>query len=867
MSFLRRSCDGWLPEVRAAWRFLAAKPGWTGVVVISMALGIGANSVVYSLVESVLLEPLPYRDPERVVLVRDGRADGGVQPLRGRDLARWREDALFIDLAPYGEPVVQAGETGGIRIVFVGSDVFELLGVRPLIGVGLETQDADQSRAMLSYGYWQGQFAGDPTVIGQSVTIFGLPSVIAGVMPRGFFFPDTRVDLWVSAPWSIDVLYQRDQPTYWAVGRLRPGVTLGQAQADIDAISQRVSDQTGEAPAAKLLPAHDALVGDYRLILWMLSGAVGLVLLLACVNVANLMLTRGSARREELALRAALGAGRLMLFRQLITESIMLSAIAGGGGAILATWSVGLVRALGLIDIPRIENAALNGSVLAFTVTISLVAGILAGLVPAWRMSCVEPIAFLREGGSASPRLGARRLRDALVAGQVAAALVLVVVAGLFVRSSMVLARVDWGFDTERVGVLRVASVSSRNPAAVAELVDALGAIPGVQASAAAVSVPLMESGLVTRELVVRDGQTVDSGVRAAGYLAMPAYFAALGTSMRGREFSSRDDAGAPRVVILSESLAARLFPDADPIGEMIHLATVPMERREFSDLRRQAQLGTAGLDVMQVYPDVPDVARYATSASTGRRVVGVAADVRMSGGLGSGGELALWVPYLQAVSPLRPVGETLRNPDFVPQDLAAFVHESLSSGGVAALNKFVIRTDSSELRQTLETARRRLLEADPAIRFQATTALGELVSRSTGATGSNTLMLSLSAAFGMLSLILAAVGVYGMISHTVGQKIPEIGIRMALGAERFAILRMILAHGFVLAGVGLALGLAGAWASTHVLGAFLYGVSPLDGTAFLAGSVVTISVTIAATLGPALRASRVDPLTAIRHV
>jgi predicted permease len=825
-----------------------------------MALGIGVNTTVFSIAESVLLRPLPYRDSDRVVLIQSA---GGEEPGQGLSLAdfgRLRESAARIDLASYRDPGRLRTEAGGVRASWVGCRLFDVLGVPPIIGStsddGSECGGSDDPRAVLSYGFWQSQYAGDPSVVGRpSAVALGIPQPpdIVAVMPPGFFFPDTDVQVWL-----ISDIGGR------AVGRLAADTTVSEAQAELDTIGRGMdlADPMDDIRAMVLLPIREAVIGDYDRVLWMLIGAAALVLLLACTNAANLLLARGSARQNEIAVRAALGAPRSALLRQLLAESLTLSTMAGLVAVMLAGAGTRLVVGLGLVDVPRMENASLNWRVLVFAAILSVVAGVIAGLVPAFRASRAVQMAVLRqEASGVSPR-GGMALQKTLVAGQVAIAVVLVVACGLLIRSSVALARVEWGFDTENVGVIEGVYSWARDPAAAARVAEALEAIPGIESAAAARNVPLTRGSFYIRDLVVRDSLPASSGVRALTSIVTPEYFRALGTPLRGREFTDSDDSEAPAVAVLSESLAARLFQDEDPIGKLVSRGTVSMDSEEFVALFQSAAIS----DGTRILPGVSDVDRYTLWPGGDLRVVGVAADLRMAGDLGESVTPTLYVAYRQAVPSGSPGGAFVRAIDPERGHLAAFVRSRLGpEGSMAFLDKFVIRAEE-DVDQALQTVRRRLLDADPRAVFDTIAPLGDMVSRSIGGTGSNRMMLSLTAVYGVLALLLAATGVYGVMTHAVSRRTREVGIRMAMGARPVSILRMVFGQVLALTGLGLIFGLSIAWASTRILTAFLYGVSSTDWFTYGAASFVLAGVAVSAALVPALKASRVDPVDAIRH-
>lgn len=860
-AWVPRAFDRLRQDLDFAWRMLKRNPGLAAVAVISLSLGIGVNTVAFSIVESVLLRPFPFRDPDRVVLIRQTVEGGGQESyVPGAVLEAWRDESALIDgLAPYDRTTTESWEDGPVRVSRIAREIFDVLGVRPLLGPGFlpSAESRGLFQVVLSYGFWQSGLGGDPDVVGRILNLNNGSSEIVGVMPRGFFFPDPDVDLWWNIPimdlsaasdlapflpgFTGEAMTNAQVGTYLGVARLGPGVSLEQAQAELDVLVAGLEDFPDEAPrAARLLPVQETVVGDYSLVLWMLLGAVSLLVLLACSNVANLLLSRGMARQKELAIRSTLGAARGRLAAQLLTESVLLALVAGAGAVILAWKGIDLVLAMGLVDIPRIETASMNRSVVLFASLVSLASGLVSGVLPAWRASRVEPGESLKVGRAQTvSQTGSRRLADLLVISQVTIAFVLLIGTGLLVHSSIALAGIDWGFEAENLTVMTVDSMAfnlGMSPASreLAESgVERLRAIPGVSSAAAAVSAPLVDGNVYKAERVVPPDGSLGSAVSAESYLVGPGYFRALGVPIVGQRFEDLGDGEARDGVILSESLAERLFPGVDPVGRTIYLA-------EPTDAGETVFSPDWDPDAILVEgPEDPEA--YVVSEAARRRVIGVAADFRMRAGLGEGNSHpSVYIDYRSVTSGFSPALTPMRP------------------------NKFLIR--SSLAPSTLiETVRARLVELDPGFQFRATARMEDLVDRSIGGTGSNRLTLWLSVVFGGLALILAAAGVYGAMSHTVTRRTAEFGIRIALGARRADVLELVLRRSFRLTVPGVTLGLALAWASTRVIADLLFGVTPTDPLTFAGVTVFLLLVALGSSLFPAVRAAAADPLAATR--
>jgi putative ABC transport system permease protein len=797
-------------DLRFALRVLLRNPGFTAVAVLSLALGIGANAAMFSFVSGVLLRPLPYPDAERLVRVTGSWPKGalvaGQQQSRTLEVAGFGEGEEF-NLTGQGEAVRVAGST-------VSANLFAVLGARAALGRGFEPGEDRPGRdglALLSHALWQSRFGGDPGVLGRTILVEGVPREVVGVMPASFRFPASSAQLWV--PLRLDPGQTDD---YWGFGwmpvvaRLRPGATLAQAQGELGPLVGRIAGLfPWPAPTwnagAELLPLHADLVRDVRRPLLLLQAAVGIVLLIACANVASLLLARAASRRKEIALRASLGASRARIVRQLLTESVALSLVGGLVGVALAGLAVRGLKTVLPADASGFAQVAVDGGVLAFVTGLSVLSGLWFGLAPAASASRLDLARAMKAGGRATPRAGAR-LRGSFIAAEVALAVVLAVGAGLLIRTLIALGRVDPGFRTSEVLTVRVAP----NPAACAEraaclalydeLVRRTRELAGIGDVALANAVPL--SGQEPLLPVEMDGHPVratdpNPPLVWAGAVT-PGYFRLMGIPLvRGRALEEADGESTEPVVVVSASTAHRYWPGQDPVGKRIRVMW----------------------------------------ESGWRRVVGVAGDVRQyelsgrSPALISG---ALYMPYPQSVGLDRRL----------PKVMTLLARTTGGTPGV--------------------TPRLRGLAAslNPEVPVGDVRAIESVVAASVAEPRSLTWLF---AGFAACALALAAVGSYGVVSYATGERTYEIAVRMAVGATRREILALVLGSSLRLVLVGLALGVVAALALGRALSGFLYGVSATDPLTF--GVVVGLLVLTALVAGyvPGRRAARTNPVRALR--
>jgi predicted permease len=811
-------------DLRYGFRMLVKSPGFTAVAVVTLALGIGANTALFSIINGVLLSPLPFPESDRLVTLHENKPNfegGSVSYPNFRD---WQKDNHTFSAVAVGRTyafsLTGIGEAEQVGGEFISSDFFPVLGVKPVIGRTF-TQDEEQigagAVALISEGLWRRKFSSAPDILGKNITLDARDYTIVGVIPANFhlLIPGFR-DADVYAPvgqWSNPLLLKRGAGLgFHGIGRLKPGVTIEQARADMDGITRILADEFPDSDkgiTAKIVPLKAQMVGDVRPLLLILLASVGFVLLIACVNVANLLLARATSRTREFAVRAAMGASQGRVVRQLLTESVLLALAGGGLGLLLAAW--GTRAALGVLPaaLPRAEQVGLDSHVLIFTIVVSFFVGILFGLTPALKTSQPDLHETLKQGGRGAS--GTRhRAQDVFVVAETALALVLLVGAGLTIRSLIKLWNVDPGFNPHHVltfGLsLPPAKTIGTTPVAIRaafrEFDEKMAAIPGVQAvSQTWGAIPLSGDD---EQLFWLEGQPKpqnDNDMNwAIDYIVEPDYLRALEIPLlRGRFFTSQDKAGSPPVVLVDDVFAQKYFPNQNPVGKRIHL----------QQSNRLAEIvGVVG-----------HVNQW-----------GLAADSQHS--LRSG----LYIPCLQ-----------------MPDDFVV-----MAPSGSAVILRAV--DDSSGLVDSIRRVSAQM--SNQQVIFGAQT-MDSLISDSLA---SQRFSMTLLAAFAVLAVVLAGVGIYGVISYVVGQRAHEIGIRMALGAQRQDILRLILGRGGKLAGLGVALGLVAALGLTRFLASLLYGIGATDPLTFAGVSLLLTVVALAACYVPARRAAKVDPMVALRY-
>jgi putative ABC transport system permease protein len=816
-------------DTRYGARMLRKSPGLTSVAVLSLALGIGAISTIFSFVNGIMLRPLPYAEPERLVSLDE------TAPKRGNpsmsvsypNFLDWREqNQSFEDIACFDTGGFIIGSSGAgsepeqLQGAFVTHGLFEILGVAPILGRTF-TDDEDQPDhdlvVILSYGLWQRRFGGDPNILGQTIMLNNRPRVAIGIMPRGFQFPEVA-EAW--GPLALTPkIYTRTDHGLSAIARMKRGITLQQAQAEMISIASNIETQnpvTNEGLSVNVIDLRAGLIGDYKKALLILLGVVAFVLLIACVNVANLLLARATARQKEIAIRAALGANRRRIFRQLMTESLLLGVISGAIGLVLALWGMDLLLAAIPTDIPFWMKFDLDGRVVGFTAVCSLLTGFVFGTAPALEASNPDLNETLKEGGRSGAGSGRQHLRSLLVVAEIALSLVLLVGAGLMMRSFMSLQHVNAGIKPEGVMTMYISlpGAKYRAPekriAFFNQLLERVRAIAGVQSAGTNSGLPLAGNNW-GRSLTVEGFPVLSVGEAPAinHCVISPGYFSAMGISiLKGRDFDERDTRDAPKVsqlavhgevmpnpssgvTIIDERLAREYWPDQDPIGKRIRFG--PPEDNE-----------------------------------PWHTIVGVVAEVKHQR-LDASTRKSVYLPFAQA-----PIGGS----------------------------SLVIRT-SAKPENLISAVRGQLRELDPDLPLTRIMTMNEVVARSVW---QQRLYTALFGVFAVVALILATVGIYGVMSYAVTQRTREIGLRMALGAQKKDVLKLVVGHGVVVTAIGLGVGIAAAVGLTRLMSTLLFEITATDPITFVGVSVLLAGVALGACFVPARRAAKVDPMVALRY-
>jgi putative ABC transport system permease protein len=805
-----------LKDLQYGLRMLARSPGSTAAAMIALALGIGANSAIFSVVNAVLLRPLPYKDASRLIVIWETKLSKGIlqEKVSPPDYRDWVEQQrVFEKIAALREqPAVLTGGQLPERVetALISPSAFELLGVKAGLGRTFLSEEAEPGRnrvALLSYGFWQRRFGGDSGVLGKKAIVDGNSLTIVGVMPRDFRLLDTPSELWT--PYTLDAkeLSQRGFRTLRVIGRLKPGVSLEQASAEMRSIAGRIERQyadTNTGYSTKIVALRDQLVGDIGPTLWTLLGAVVFVLLIACANVASLLLARASSRDKEIVLRMALGANPARVLRQLLTESVLLAVAGGLLGLALAAWGIAMLAQFGPANLPRLAEINIDWRVMAFTLTASLATGIIFGLAPALLTVRTDLNSVLKTSGRGNTGSRTRALwRNALVTSEIASCVVLLTGAGLLIRSFLQLESVNPGFRPDHVLTMQIAlpetSYSGQKVALFYhQLVDRLQALAGTQYAGIARNLPL--SGADASLNFVVENRPVESAAeqsRAKYRAASADYFAALGIPLlRGRYFDGTDGEKTPAVVIINNTMARRFWPGEDPIGKRMK----------------------AGFDGSQ----------WCT-------IVGIVGDVKHTG-LDAATNAEMYYHYLQ-----------------IPPELMGFVEGTMT---------LVLRTQA-EPNSMVGAVRGEVQKLDPDLAVFNVKTMQDLVGGSLAQPRFRTLLLGV---FACMALILAATGLYGVIAYAVTQRTNELGVRMALGAQKSDVLKMVVGEGAQLAAVGIGIGLVVAFPLMRIISRLLFGVNAADPLTFAATSSLILLVALAASYLPALKAIKVDPLVALRH-
>ncbi|MCI0392112.1 MAG: ABC transporter permease [Acidobacteria bacterium] len=798
-------------------RMLLKQPGFTAVAVITLALGIGANSAIFSVINAALIKPLPYREPDRVVQFWETNplknwTQANVAPA---NLFDWqKQNQVFEEIAAYmgsdkkgpglaGFQTESDGEPERIKALYVTGNIFSVLGVNAMIGRTLreeETSVGKHTVVVLSHGLWQRSYGADPKIIGKQIMFNGRNREVVGVMPPDFYFPSREVELWVPMGWDYAQIAQLRRPHFLrAIGRLKPGVSLDQSRAEMKAIASRLEQQypdTNTQMGVGVGPLKEWIVSDVQLPLTVLLVAVAFVLLIACANVVNLLLSRSAARAREVAIRSALGAGRGRLVRQLLTESLLLAITGGSIGLLLSVWLKDLLVAFSPDDIPRLDEIGLDWRVLGFTVVITLLTTMLTGLAPALSVSRPNLTSSLKEGCQKGGVGQGGRMRGALVMAEIALALVLVVGAGLMIRSFLQLQQVDPGFDPNNILSISISLPSSKYPegaqqrAFFEQAEQRIRRLPGVVA-VGSTTAPALAGYKWSSDMTI-EGRPPEEYVREVRHKEItPDYFRAMGIPLlSGRFFNESDNDKGQQVIIVNTSLARRHFPREDPIGKRI----------KFDKPQDQGMW---------------------------RTIIGVVNDEKQDG-LGAEVKPEIYQSHLQSAQSQMTL---IVRAGAVPQPLVSAIREEIRA------------LDRSLALYNVKTMRVAIYESVARERFI-------------------TLLLIV---FAVLALTLASVGIYGVMSYSVTQRTHEIGVRMALGAQKRDVLKLIVAQGGTLASFGVAVGLISAFAMTRLMKSLLFGVTATDPVTFIAVALLLTAVALLACYVPARRAAKVDPMVALR--
>jgi predicted permease len=804
-------------DARFGIRSLARTPGFTTIAVLTLALGIGANSAIFSFVDGVVLKPLPYREPDRLVRVWEKPPRGQRNAISTLNFLDWaREGTAFESIAAQAgsfPTLTGEGEPVQLRGARVSASYFEVFGVSAAIGRTFAHDEDQQGRdkvVVLSHALWQTRFGGAPSLVGRSIVLDGVPHTVIGILPANSAFDRAFIQLWRPLAFTDQ---ERTRDFHWltAMGRLKPGVTLETARSRMDVVAQRIAadyPDSNKGWGITIDRFPDVVVGaDLRRSLYVLLGAVGLVLLIACVNLANLLLARGTAREREVAVRAALGAGRARLVRQLLTESLVL-ALSGGIIGLLVGYALmgGLKLLLPPFMLPREAAVVMDGRVLGFTLVVAIATGLLFGIVPALQLTRPD-LSTAVQGASrgSSPDRARRRVRSGLVVAEVALAFVLLTGATLLVRSFMNLQRLDTGIDSTNVITTGLPVPSNRfaDPNQLSayqrQVMSRLEAVPGVRGVALASTLPFQGWGY-GMPMMVQGKPFVDRANRRGGYFKMisPSYFAVLGIPVkRGRGLAETDRAGAPPAMVINETFVRQYLEKEDPMGKRIL--------------------------VQEIVPGRPEL-----GAEIPWEVVGVVADEKVNAP-GVPNSPGMYVSFEQSPNTF----------------MGVLVRTAVEAGSVE---------------QALRRAVSEINKDQPLTEVRLLTTIKE---ESLGSNRLRTMLLGIMAA---LAVVLAAIGIYGVISYTVAQRTREIGIRSALGASGATLLRLVIRQSMLLAVVGLLVGLASSLALTHVLSTLLFEVAPRDPLSLAVATVLLTAVSLLACAVPARRAATVDPVIALRY-
>jgi len=812
-------------DIRFAARTLAKNPGFTVIVVLTLALGIGANTAIFSVINGVLLQPLPYHDPSRLMILGEKTPEFDNMSISFPNLQDWqKENRSFESLAGHrwaDYDLTGSGMPEHLNGRMVSASFFSTFGIKPVRGRDFELQEDHLGAArvvMISGGLWKRRFGSSPDIIGKMITLSGQGYTVIGVVPADFRFWGAADVFTLLGQWDDVIAHSREaHPGLRAVGRLGPGVSREQAQSDMNSVAAQLAQAYPKSNAhhsVNVRPLAQEIVGDVRPALLVLLGAVGFVLLIACANVANLLLARSTSRRREMAIHAALGASQGRMMRQVLTEGVLMALAGGALGLLLAHWGTKAVLAAIPGGLPRREDIGVDGWVLLFTLAASAATGVIFALAPALQMSRLDLQSTLREGSRGSTG-GQHRLRSALMVAEVGASMVLLVGAGLMLRTMWHLSRVSPGFTPRNMLTFSVGFSPANRAApdrirnAYRELTESIRALPGVEAAGMVDDVPM--SGSDSEMPFWVSGRPRPNSqsemLWALNYDVTPGYRRAMDIPLlRGRFISDTDIKGSAPVIVIDEMMAKGLFPHQDPVGQSIRIA-VP---EGFGP----------GLDApLQIVGVVGHVKHFGLDSDAASKI-----------------QYQVYLPFLQLPDQIVPI----------------------ASMGMTMM----VRTTADPL-SLVSAVRHRVAERDAQQSVFDVQTMEKIISDSVAGRRFSMLLLGV---FAGLALVLASVGIYGVISYTATQRTHEIGIRMALGAERADVLRMVVAHGLRLSLIGIGAGLAAALVLTRLMSSMLFGVRPTDFVTFAAVSLLLAGVAVLASYVPARRATRVDPIIALRY-
>ena len=799
--------DALLRDIRYGFRSLLKRPAFTVVALIALALGIGANTAIFSLVNAVLVQPLPFKDPDQLVWAwgrfRQGSERASVAPgdfvdYRNQNTT-FEEFAAFFSI-PFPINLTGNGEPERLNSAGVTGNYFQAMGVNPALGRTFQLENEKNGNdqvAVLSHKLWQTQFGGDKRIVNKTIVLDGKSCLVLGVMPKEFNFPQ-GTEIWV--PMNFDrspEMKQRKAHFLRPVGRLKPGVTIAQAQADTDAIAARLEQQfpdSNRGCSVKLISLRDQLVGNTKPTLFILLGAVGFVLLIACANVANLLLVRAAARQKEIALRTALGASRMRIARQMITESVLLALIGGALGMALAFWGIDFLVAVSGDNLPPTAQVKIDATVLTFTLGISVLTGVLFGLAPALRTMRVNLTNSLKEGGRSTGEGVQRNIaRSILIVAESAVAVILLIGAGLLVRSLIKLQHTSPGFDSHNVLTMRLDLPDIKYPSEekttsfFQQLETRIGGLPGVESTGMITELPL--SGQPNDIPYYVDGRPPESQSLGGDFrFVNTQYFQSLRIPLlRGRNFTDAEVLRSEKVIIISDLLAKEAFPNEDPLGHRL-------------------AMGMGDLGFFEI--------------------VGVVGDIR----------------HRELESEPIP---TMYMPSLRRNWMNLVIRAQGDPGYLAA----AVRAEVKGI--------------DPDQPVASVKSMDEWLATSVSSHRYRTMLLAL---FALIALILASTGIYGVMAYSVAQRTHEIGVRMALGARRFDVLKLVVQQGMLLVVIGVVLGILGAVALTRVMSSVLYEITPKDPVTFVGVAIFLTAVALIACYIPARRATKVDPLVALRY-